>query len=59
MENYIRCYDNVVSDDFCDSMIKQFETFPLQHEKNSQGEKNRKRRVRVHRQLKKFYYNTN
>jgi len=38
MENYIRCYDNVVSDEFCDNMIHQFESLPEQYEKHSQGE---------------------
>ena len=38
MENYIRCYDNVVSDSFCDSLIQQFESLPQQYEKHSQGE---------------------
>ena len=38
MENYIRCYDNVVSDSFCDNLIEQFESLPDQYEKHSQGE---------------------
>ena len=38
MENYIRCYDNVVPDSFCDDMIKQFELSVEHHERHSQGE---------------------
>jgi len=38
MENYIRRYDNVVSDQFCDNMIEQFESSPEQYEKHNQGE---------------------
>ena len=38
MENYIRCYDNVVPDNFCDDMIKQFELSAEHHERHHQGE---------------------
>ena len=38
MENYIRRYDNIVSSEFCDNMIRQFEFLPHQYEKHSQGE---------------------
>ena len=38
MENYIRCYDNVVPDNFCDDMIKQFELSVEHHERHHQGE---------------------
>ena len=38
MENYIRCYDNVVPDNFCDDMIKQFELSVEHHDRHSQGE---------------------
>ena len=31
MENYIRVYDGVVSDVFCDKMIIQFEKTPNEH----------------------------
>ena len=38
MENYIRKYDNVVDDKFCDNLIQQFDSCPEQYEKQSQGE---------------------
>jgi len=28
MDNYIRKYDNVVTDDFCDGLIEKFEDHP-------------------------------
>jgi len=37
MDNYIRKYDNVVSDKFCDGLIEKFEDHPEQQEKLSQG----------------------
>ena len=37
MDNYIRKYDNVVTDDFCDGLIEKFEDHPEQQEKLSQG----------------------
>ena len=37
MDNYIRKYDNVVPDDFCDGLIEKFESHPEQQEKLSQG----------------------
>ena len=37
MDNYIRKYDNVVSDEFCDGLIEKFEDHPEQQEKLSQG----------------------
>ena len=32
MENFIRVYENVVSDNWCDALIQKFEDFDDQHE---------------------------
>ena len=37
MENYIRVYDNIVSPEFCDGLIKKFEDNPQYQEKLSKG----------------------
>ena len=37
MDNLIRAYDNVVSADFCDGLIKKFEDNPQYQEKLSKG----------------------
>ena len=37
MDNYIRKYDNVVTDEFCDGLIEKFESHPEHQEKLSQG----------------------
>ena len=38
METYIRRYDNVISTELCDSLIKKFEDNPNQYEKHQQGQ---------------------
>ena len=38
METYIRTYDNVISPELCDTLIKRFENNPEQYEKQKQGE---------------------
>ena len=32
MDNYIKCYDNVVTDEFCDDIVSKFESDYTQHE---------------------------
>ena len=32
MDNYIKCYDNVVTDEFCDDIVSKFENDYTQHE---------------------------
>ena len=38
METYIRRYDNVITSEVCDRLIKRFEDNPDQYEKHKQGE---------------------
>ena len=38
MENYIRKYDDVLSSELCNSLIKKFEDNPDHYEKHQQGE---------------------
>ena len=35
--NYVRIYNNVISDSFCDELIKKFEDIPTQHQRVSNG----------------------
>ena len=37
METYVQKYDNVISDELCDKLVKRFEENPKQQEKLSQG----------------------
>ena len=32
MDNYIKCYENAVTDEFCDNTITKFESSYIEHE---------------------------